>query len=72
VERKRIAMGWPQKQLFTETDYCVADSDAASSRADYRVSEAVFRLTPGFHNLDKFKGRLERFIDGQVGSLKQM
>jgi len=72
VERKRIAMGWPQKQLFTETDYCVADSDAASSRADYRVSEGVFRLTPGFHNLDKFKGRLERFIDGQVGSLKQM
>jgi len=72
VDRKKIAMEWLQKQLIAETGCCVADFDAAFSRADYRVSEAVFRLTSGFHNLDMFKGRLERFIDGQVGSLKQM
>jgi len=72
VDRKKIAMVWLQKQLITETGCCVADFDAAFNRADHRVSEAVFRLTSGFHNLDMFKGRLERFIDGQVGSLKQM
>lgn len=72
VDRKKIAMEWLQKQLITETGCCVADIDAAFKRSEHRVTEAVFRLTSCIHNLNMSKGRLERFINGQVGSLKQM
>jgi len=72
VDRKKIAMAWLQKQLILENRCRAADFDAAFRRADHRVTEAVFRLTSGFQNLDMFKGKLERFIGGQVGSLKRM
>merc|ERR1719187_2783455 len=65
-------MTWLQKQLILENHCRVADLDAAFRRSDNRITEAIFRLTSGFKNLDTFKGRLERFIGGQVGSLKRM
>jgi len=72
ADRQKIAMTWLQKQLILENHCRVADLDAAFRRSDNRVTEAVFRITSGFKNLDMFKGKLERFVGGQVGSLKRM
>jgi len=72
ADRQKIAMTWLQKQLILENHCRVADLDAAFRRSDNRITEAVFRLTSGFKNLDMFKGKLERFIGGQVGSIKRM
>jgi len=72
VDREKIAMAWLQKQLIVENRCRVGEFDAAFRRSNNRVTEAIFRLTSGFQNLDTFKGRLERFIGGQVGSLKRM
>jgi len=71
IDRKNIAMAWLQKQLVKENGCTIADFDAAFRRADHQVTEAVFRITSGFQNLDLFKGKLERFLGGQVGSLKR-
>lgn len=72
ADRQKIAMAWLQKQLILENHCRVSDLDAAFRRSDNRVTESVFRLTSGFKNLDMFKGKLERFVGGQVGSLKRM
>jgi len=72
ADRQKIAMTWLQKQLILENHCRVADLDAAFRRSDNRITEAVFRITSGFKNLDMFKGKLERFIGGQVGSMKRM
>merc|ERR1719445_1172676 len=72
IDRENIAMEWLQKQLVTENCCTAADFDAAFRRADHQVIEAVFRITSGFQHLDLFKGKLERFLGGQVGSLKRM
>jgi len=72
ADRQKIAMAWLQKQLILENHCRVSDLDAAFRRSDNRITESVFRLTSGFKNLDMFKGKLERFIGGQVGSLKRM
>jgi len=72
IDRNNIAMAWLQNQLVTENRCTVADFDAAFRRADHQVTEAVFRITSGFQNLDVFKGKLERFLGVQVGSLKRM
>jgi len=72
VDREKIAMAWLQKQLIVENRCRVGEFDAAFRRSNNRVTEAIFRLTSGFTNLDTFKTRLERFIGGQVGSLKRM
>jgi len=72
VDREKIAMAWLQKQLIVENRCRVGEFDAAFRRSNNRVTEAIFRLTSGFTNLDTFKSRLERFIGGQVGSLKRM
>jgi len=72
ADRQKIAMTWLQKQLILENHCRVADLDAAFRRSDNRVTEAVFRITSGFKNLDMFKGKLERFVGGQVGSIKRM
>lgn len=72
ADRQKIAMAWLQKQLILENHCRVSDLDAAFRRSDNRITESVFRLTSGFKNLDMFKGKLERFVGGQVGSLKRM
>merc|ERR1719320_304736 len=72
ADRQKIAMTWLQKQLILENHCRVADLDAAFRRSDNRITEAVFRLTSGFKNLDMFKGKLERFVGGQAGSIKRM
>jgi len=72
ADRQKIAMTWLQKQLILENHCRVADLDAAFRRSDNRITEAVFRITSGFKNLDMFKGKLERFVGGQVGSIKRM
>jgi len=72
MDRKNIAMAWLQNQLVKENRCTVAVFDAAFRRANQQVTEAVFRITSGFRNLDLFKGKLERFLGGQVGSLKRM
>jgi len=72
LDREKIAMAWLQKQLIVENRCRVGEFDAAFRRSNNRVTEAIFRLTSGFTNLDTFKSRLERFIGGQVGSLKRM
>jgi len=72
ADRQKIAMAWLQKQLILENHCRVSDLDAAFRRSDNRITESVFRITSGFKNLDMFKGKLERFVGGQVGSLKRM
>merc|ERR1719277_2455751 len=71
-DRSKIATDWIKKQLILENHVRVADLDAAFRRSDGRITEAVFRITSGFKHLENYKTRMERFIGGQVGTLKRM